>query len=97
MEMEIRKKVTPNITDSRWERCLVKCVWLYSCENPLFSSSSSSSEAGGAGTVGLQKLVYLTAMLLLTGASLARTVAGGNDCSDSRPAGREEQEHNTFW
>lgn len=96
MEMEIWKKVMLKITGSRWERYLVKCVYLYACENLLFSSSLSSSEAGGAGTVGLQKLAYLTVMLLLNGASLARTVAGGNDYSDSRPAGRDKQEHNTF-
>lgn len=69
------------------------------CEYTLLSSSLSSSEAKNDGRAGLQKLDSESGRLLLTDASLVRTVAGGRDCSDSRPTGgdlkegREERMH----
>lgn len=86
-----------NVTAGGCYHCLIKCVRLCLCEYTLFSSRLSSSEARSAGTVGLLKLAYQTGMLLLTGASLEHTVAGGKDCSDSGPAGREQgKAHNTI-
>lgn len=83
-------KMMLHISGGGCYHCLIKCVRLCVCEYTLFSSSLSSSEAGSAGRVGLRKLAYQTGTLLLTGASLEHTVAGRRDCSDSRPAGREQ-------
>lgn len=79
-----------NITCGGCYHCLIRCVRPCVCEYTLFSSSLSSSEARSAGTVGQRKLAYRTGTLVRTGASPEHTAAGGKDCSDSRPAGREQ-------
>lgn len=72
-------------------RCF-NCVCVRVCEYTLLSSSLSSSEAKNDGRVGLQKLDSESGRLLLTDASRVRTVAGGRDCNDSRPTGRDFKE-----